>query len=377
VKNFISNFLPFSFPFDLGSCTLETNRKASIMGVSKTAQAEVKKMLAASKAAAKAQTSAKHGSKKAAVPEIPSKDLHKKLRAMVTAAEVGARPATQEPPFTYEVHGRRQTITVEVTLHKIPPQFINIDETTDKMLVVDTTKFTKKWRLEFPFPSKMIVDAENGDYTFENGILKCVFAVKHMPKEIETKTQEIVESVRQGRKLRFRYDQQGELQIRSRKTNIELPGEGKKGSRKREREDDGDDGDAEEKGKEATKKGTKKGDQKNGNNNKNEKAKPSQSNNANKQFVSDDATASIAVEAGKSAATEINKKKAELKEKEASFSKRDDSREDRKAQKTEKVQMSFQALVAEKKRLLAERLALAAAPVRAPNPNAKAVKFAA
>ena len=126
-----------------------------------------------------------------------------------------------EPPFSYEIHHKNKTITVFVTLHKVPPATIDVQSTTPSTLIVHTEKFTKKWRLVFPFPEGLLVDNEKGDYTYEDGVLKCVLPIKGtIPSSIVQQREKLFESFRSQKNLRFRTTQEGALVVRSRRATL-------------------------------------------------------------------------------------------------------------------------------------------------------------
>ena len=137
------------------------------------------------------------------------KPAAKKGAAAAVAVAAASAPAT--PPHRYEVHVKKATITVVVTLHRVPDAAVNIDETTDTKLVVDTkpkadsglkAAFVKHWRLEFPFPQGMRVASVQGDYTLDRGVLTCVFPIAHMPPEVEAEVNDRLESVRTAQRAK-------------------------------------------------------------------------------------------------------------------------------------------------------------------------------
>lgn len=174
--------------------------------------------------------------------------LRKKLTTIVTRAELaevarrehgaGDAPSSSSssvprlpvPPYTHDVHIRKEIITVVVTLHGIPGHHINVSETTDKVFVVDTSAHTKKLRLYFPFPSSMVVDSEKSDITFENGLLTAKFPITRMPDDIATAVEQRLQSVKSARALRFRITRDGTMTVRSRSAKISVPESAKKKS---------------------------------------------------------------------------------------------------------------------------------------------------
>jgi hypothetical protein len=146
----------------------------------------------------------------------------KGAKAVVAAPAPAAAAKTETPKYTYEVHVRRRNVTIEVTLHKVPEKFINIDETTNERFVVDTTKYTKKYRLDFPFPDGLTVDAARGEYTIEYGVLKAVLPVVNMPASIETEIKGILDSCRADRRKRFAVSKDGESVVRTRTRSLNM-----------------------------------------------------------------------------------------------------------------------------------------------------------
>jgi hypothetical protein len=139
----------------------------------------------------------------------------------VLAAELEANSGLV-PPHRHDVHLKNSTITVTVTLHRVPPHVINVDATNDSTFVLTTPKYTKQYVLRFPFPHGMKVDSARGDYTFEDGELKCVFPVTEMPVEVVRDWTQRLESVRKSQRARFDVDKEGDLVVRRRKTTLEL-----------------------------------------------------------------------------------------------------------------------------------------------------------
>ncbi|CCD14634.1 unnamed protein product, partial [Trypanosoma congolense IL3000] len=83
----------------------------------------------------------------------------------------------QEPPHSMEVHHKRKQVRVEVTLHHVPSQHIDVSETTATTLVVDTCRHTKKYRLVLPMPEGLCIDPESAVYEVEYGVLRCVLPI--------------------------------------------------------------------------------------------------------------------------------------------------------------------------------------------------------
>ncbi len=76
------------------------------------------------------------------------------------------------PPHSTRIYFSRGIFHVSVTLPRIPVSLINFEPTETKFHV-DSMKFTKKYLLEFDFPSKIRVDASSASAELEFGILKC------------------------------------------------------------------------------------------------------------------------------------------------------------------------------------------------------------
>lgn len=153
---------------------------------------------------------------------ITSDDRAKMSDELKAELTTGGRGDAVVPPHTHDIHLKKEIITVSVTLHNVPPQKIAIDETTDAKLVVSTPQHTRRYRLEFPFPHGMTVNAEKGEYTYENGVLKCVFQVTKMPADVVRHWTERLESVRKTQRARFEVTTDGDLIVRKRKTKLEL-----------------------------------------------------------------------------------------------------------------------------------------------------------
>ena len=359
------------------------------MGV-KRDQASVKKVLAQSKEIQKAHKKAASRGKSAVKqddgPMTPERraELRKKFRHIVTSEETGPKPDYEEPPFTFEVHGKRETVIVEVSLHKIPPQYIDVDRTTSRKFVVDTRKYNKKYLLEWNFPEGMIVDHKEADYTFEAGILKAVFKIEKMPESIKQNHEKMLESIRAARKLRFKYDENGELAIRSRKAKLSIPPTAeKKESRKRGREED--ESGAADAAPKPQGKNAKKDNKKSATTTiaapapaatPKPRAEPVQEGKPKKTFVSDDAALKIAGQIAKESKVSVKEKQIADKQKAVARMHREDKREDRVNHKKERLHTSFNALLDAQKKRLAERAALAAAPPAKTRPSSgKSVSF--
>jgi hypothetical protein len=122
------------------------------------------------------------------------------------------------PTFHQEVHFKKNIFFVDVVLHHVPHQKIDVSETNNRQLVVDTTKFTKKYRLVLPFPDGMRCDAAAAEYEFERGVLSCKLPIVEgtLPATLTEENKKMVEQMRQQRALRFRVTQDGDLTVRTR-----------------------------------------------------------------------------------------------------------------------------------------------------------------
>lgn len=195
---------------------------ASIKAQARAAKVEAKVQRAkkAAKVAKKEETKARRaadirGAKGILVSQDDVKDP-------VLRQELAAEAGQLVPPHRHEVHLKKETIVVTVTLHNVPPQKIVADDTTDSQLVVSTPAHNKKYSLTFPFPHGMKVDASKGDYTFESGELKCEFPVTKMPADVVRDWTQRLESVRKTQRARFDIDKEGDLVVRKRKTKMEF-----------------------------------------------------------------------------------------------------------------------------------------------------------
>jgi hypothetical protein len=208
----------------------------------KVLQASRKKhsSLQSSSAEAAAATAAK---RKAARRNLTAKD-QVKARSSSKSSVMEAPPTATggsnlEPPFSYEVHHKNKTITVFVTLHKVPPASINVDSTTTSTLVVHTETFSKKWRLVFPFPEGLLVLCDKAEYEYEDGILRCVFPIKgDIPASIVEQREKLFSSFKATKSLRFKTTKEGgNLVVRSRRAAMTVPSgaDATAGERKREK----------------------------------------------------------------------------------------------------------------------------------------------
>ncbi|RNF00946.1 hypothetical protein TraAM80_07346 [Trypanosoma rangeli] len=129
------------------------------------------------------------------------------------------RSRLEEPPYGMEVHHKKKQIIVTVTLHHVPPAHVDVSETTDERLVVDTSKHTKKYRLELPIPDGMRVNAEEAacEMNADNGVLTCVLPIRgDIAESLQTERAKMLDDIRKQKSLRFRISADGELKVRSR-----------------------------------------------------------------------------------------------------------------------------------------------------------------
>lgn len=156
-------------------------------------------------------------------PRVPKKNVDE-IRKKVEAELAAEQQVIPEPPFQYEIHVKRQILYVRVQLHKTPHQFLNLDETNDKKLVVDTTKYTRKNRLVFNFPDGLTVDSSKAEYEFESGVLRCSFPIKQLPSSEVTRVKGIIQQEKNSRKIRFEHqlDQNSGLETRTRTRTMDL-----------------------------------------------------------------------------------------------------------------------------------------------------------
>ncbi|XQJ24814.1 hypothetical protein NXY56_000709 [Leishmania guyanensis] len=126
--------------------------------------------------------------------------------------------STLVPAYHQEVHFKKKMFFVDVVLHHIPHQKIDISETNASQLVVDTCGHTKRYRLVLPYPKGMRCDAAVATYEFENGILHCRLPIVDgtIPVDLEAENERMVEEIRQQKALRFRVTQDGDLTVRTR-----------------------------------------------------------------------------------------------------------------------------------------------------------------
>lgn len=183
---------------------------------------------ASSSSSATAASSAKKKSKAAAVAAVKGKKAKGSNHPSGNTNPVGtaaAAPASSSstagvavPAHREEIHFRRQLFFVDVVLHHVPPQKIDVSETTEEQLVVDTTGHTKKYRLVLPFPTGMRCDSAAATYEVDGGVLHCKLPIRDgsIPAALEEENTALTEAIRQQKALRFRVSQDGALTVRAR-----------------------------------------------------------------------------------------------------------------------------------------------------------------
>lgn len=323
-----------------------------------------------------------------AQPPSASKAAKKGGRKSVgnTAAAVAAPEGSVEPPFSFEVHFKNQQVLADVTLHKVPGHLIDVESTTSSTLVVQTPKYTKKYFLAFPIPGGMKINPDKAEYTFETGVLKCVLPiVGDVAKELRDEREKLIESFKSQRGLRFRVSKEGELVVRSRRATLANPEtlpttqsskpdvvkpmrEGKSAvAVKGKPASQESAAAAPDQAKKASTPPTKKAAV---------AAKaPQQSASKKKPFVADGADMlAIAKASGAEVRNQLYAKLAKARELQQKRSERLTVREVRKTDKREKEQEAFARILADQKRQLLERTAMAEpAPKKE---TAKTVSFA-
>ncbi|KAG5486849.1 hypothetical protein LSCM4_06315 [Leishmania orientalis] len=322
------------------------------------------------------------------------------------------------PAYHEEVHFKKKMLCVDVVLHHVPHQKIDISETNTHQLVVDTCGHTKKYRLVLPYPGDMRCDAAAATYEFENGILQCRLPIVDgaIPADLEAENEKIIEKMRQQRALRFRVTQDGDLKVRTRRALLTPTTaahaallEAKKTPAKRG-DDAGSDNGAIDAGGQVTGKGEKmdvlksrKRDRDGGE--KDGKEPPQQSSRASARGAKDGSAAenaapkeaaakkskpdifaaehTKAMEAAKAAASKVSlsmRERVQLAKKvQAHREERLKSRNLRRERKEEQKQQSFHRVLEEQKRQLLARASMRQPPLHpAPkaNASAKSVHFA-
>lgn len=132
-------------------------------------------------------------------------------------ASSSSSPVHPEPNHSLQIHFKNKQVIVEVVLHRIPHQKINVSETTATTLVVDTTTHTKRWRLVLPMPHGITVKLAEAEYDFEGGVLKCTLPIDgEVPAEAQKGWDDLMSKMQAQKALRFRTGKDGELTVRTR-----------------------------------------------------------------------------------------------------------------------------------------------------------------
>lgn len=342
-----------------------------------------------------------------------------------SAASASSSSSTLVPTYHQEVHFKKKVFLVDVVLHHVPHQKIDISETNTNQLVVDTCGYTKKYRLVLPYPKGMRCDAAAATYEFENGILQCRLPIMDgaIPASLEAENEKMIEKIRQQKALRFRVTQDGDLKVRTRQALLvqtpaaqavlleakkaaaaqrgdatdsdneavnaearEAKGGGKMASPKsRKRTRDGDEEDSKETPQQTKPASGKKAKGAAAAANASPKEAAAASKPAAKKLKPDvfEAEHAKAMEAAKAAAAKVHLSMRErvklAKAVQASREERLQTRSLRKERKEEQKQQSFQRVLEEQKRQLLARASMqqpAPRPTAKANAPAKAVRFA-
>eukprot|EP00658_Telonema_sp_P-2_P005792 TRINITY_DN1218_c0_g1_i1.p2 TRINITY_DN1218_c0_g1~~TRINITY_DN1218_c0_g1_i1.p2 ORF type:complete len:333 (-),score=136.35 TRINITY_DN1218_c0_g1_i1:252-1250(-) len=186
----------------------------------KKQQADLRKIKSNAKATVKATKKAD----KVAAAKADGKTmdvLRRKTNVVVTGA-LTAEAGRPEPPYNFAIHVKNSQVLVDITLHNVPPQCLDLEKSTTRRLVVDCAKHTKKYLLEFDLPHNMTMDVEKSDFTFESGILKCVLQCGSTPAEAIKERETFIGKVRKERNSRFRVTTTGETVVRVRRSKLNM-----------------------------------------------------------------------------------------------------------------------------------------------------------
>jgi hypothetical protein len=273
---------------------------------------------------------------------------------------------TVEPPFSYEVHLKKNIVMVRVQLHKVPPQVIDVDSTTPTRLIVQTPKYTKKFLLNFLIPDRITINPSAAEYTFENGTLLCELPIEGpVPESAIASRQEILHRIQQEKNLRFRTNKQGELIVRSR-TALLKPTEGTSAAQAR-RDQPSKDMKKRSVETEVPKSMHEIAEKKS--------AEKSRNTNVKRSFVADSDLPAAARVASQSARQKLAEKLRAMKQLHAQKVMRAKTREDRRSTKKERERMAFERVLVEQKRQMLRRQKSIASPAPRGS-SAKAVRFA-
>lgn len=280
----------------------------------------------------KAKTSEK-AAKKSEVAKTKRESGDRKVTGVNVV--VPAETERPEPPYRYEIHVKKAQCIVEVTLHKVPPSVIDISKTTRRRLIVDCGKYTKKYLLDFELPHNMTIDPETAEYTFENGILKCVLTsdTGSVPESAKKEREDFINKVKDQKHLRFRTTKEGELVVRSKLSLLKMKEEKHQKREEKRQEKAAKQASAAALQDEATPAGSSK-------------------------YLSDTDMAAMAATIGNKTKDEIKAKVKALKAKESTFASKAEERNHKKEARKEKQSGAFKRVIDEQKKKLAERVAL-------------------
>lgn len=97
------------------------------------------------------------------IPEQPNEPTSQKQKPLQA-------PVVVEPPYSCKVMWVKGVVRVSVNLQRISEKCINFTPTTERFYL-DTFKFTKKYKLDFPYPQGIRVDATAPEASLEGGYL--------------------------------------------------------------------------------------------------------------------------------------------------------------------------------------------------------------
>lgn len=355
---------------------------------------EMRQRLLGDKADAVTDAGAKKSSKKA--QRAAGKKANGAGASSAAAAASGSPSAAAAsslflvPSFHQEVHFKKKIFFVDVVLHHVPHQKIDVRETTNQQLVVDTSAFTKKYRLVLPFPDGMRCDAAAANYDFEHGVLSCKLPILDgtLPANLEDANGKMLEQMRQQRALRFRVSQDGDLTVRTRQALLAPTAEAQAAllqAAKEAKKKTGEDG---EETKEAGGKAKKRAREAAADADAEETAEgqPAKAAKKNGKAIAAAAPAAKpdvfqaehvkAMEAAKAAAEKVHLSMRErlqlAKTVQATRQERLQTRSQRKERKEEQKQNSFQRVLEEQKRRLMTQATMQQPPTPTPRASAKA-----
>ena len=301
-----------------------------------------------------------------------------KSSAAASAAMAGVKPTPGaiQPPFNYDVHVKLNCVFVNVTIHKVPHQCINLSRTTPTCFVLDTLKFTKKYELILPMPTGLKIVADGGECLLESGVLNCRYPIQGaIPPATLEERQKVLSNIGKEKEKRFKITSEGELVVRARRANLTSDEKAEKATlRKESKNQDANKSDTdgesakkkprtEESKKTIAKKAALKQNEKNGG-----------------KYMADGADMVEMAEAAGKAQKEttmekVRKAQLQMKDREKKMS----HRTERKTEKGDRERTSFERVVAEQKRMLQSRQTMLAPKPKKEGAagSGKAVKFAA